>query len=287
MEGPTPVKQPGSLLHLLTTIAGEAGCVLAGFDFPIGLPAAYARKAGIHDFLASLPGFGQGHWAQFYMPAKKSDEISLYRPFYPDKPGGSRRNHLVSGLGIPFHKLFRLCEKGHDNRGPACPLFWTMGGQQVGKAAIAGWEDMITPALADPTLKVKVWPFSGTMGECCQPNHIIIVETYPTEFYGQLGISFTRPVRRSKRRQADRISFANGLLGWASDHRLELTTEITAEIRQGFGNARQGEDRFDALAGLYGMINVIQGNHACGEPLATAISKVEGWIFGQEQSSQG
>jgi hypothetical protein len=52
----------------------------------------------------------------------------------------------------------------------------------------------------------------------------------------------------------------------------------------GSGNRPDGEDRSDAFIGLYGMINVILGNHPAGEPFLPHISKVEGWIFGQEGS---
>lgn len=37
-------------------------------------------------------------------------------------------------------------------RRAACPLFWTLGGNQAGKAAIAGWRDILQPALLDPVL---------------------------------------------------------------------------------------------------------------------------------------
>ncbi|OGO13459.1 MAG: hypothetical protein A2029_00915 [Chloroflexi bacterium RBG_19FT_COMBO_47_9] len=50
----------------------------------------------------------------------------------------------------------------------------------------------------------------------------------------------------------------------------------------GFGDFPDGEDRFDALVGLYGMINVVLGNHPSGEPVPPHIYKIEGWIFGQE-----
>ena len=45
---------------------GRDGPILAGFDFPIGLPATYAKQAGIEDFATALAGFGQGRWRDFY-----------------------------------------------------------------------------------------------------------------------------------------------------------------------------------------------------------------------------
>ena len=42
--------------------AAPAGPILVGFDFPIGLPAAYAKRAGINDFLAALDRFGDAFY---------------------------------------------------------------------------------------------------------------------------------------------------------------------------------------------------------------------------------
>src|SRR4030043_2487223 len=177
------------------------GCILSGFDFPIGVPSSYAFKAGITDFLATLLLFGHNEWNQFYNPAEYASEITIHRPFYPYRPGSSMRAHLDQALGISFDRLYRLCEVGHDNRRPASPLFWTLGGQQVGKAAISGWRDLLTPGLSNHQLNLNIWPFSGSLTALCRPGNIVVVETYPAEFYGHLGLSFSSNARRSKRRQ--------------------------------------------------------------------------------------
>ena len=44
---PKLVDKLSSLIGQLRTEAGETGCTLAGFDFPIGVPAFYAKRAGI------------------------------------------------------------------------------------------------------------------------------------------------------------------------------------------------------------------------------------------------
>jgi hypothetical protein len=277
------VPDPSNLFLFLKSQLCKPGCILAGFDFPIGLPINYASKAGITDFLTALILFGHNEWAQFYTPAELPSQISLYRPFYPNHPGNSNRQYLEKGLNIPFGSLYRLCEVAHENRRAACPLFWTMGGQQVGKAAISGWESLLSPALSNPELKLNIWPFSGVLADICKNDNIVVLETYPAEFYGHLGLSFSLPCRRSKRRQIDRNAFADQLLSWSKDHHLELVDSIVGMIMDGFGDDQNGEDRFDALIGLYGMINIILGNHPIGEPTHPQISKIEGWIFGQEQ----
>ncbi len=123
------------------------------------------------------------------------------------------------------------------------------------------------------------------MPELCQAGNLVVVETYPAEFYGHLGLSFSTPRRRSKRSQVDRASFGNQLTVWAEGHRLELAGPLLDSLRDGFGDRPNGEDQFDALAGLYGMINVVQGDHVFWELLSPVISRIEGWIFGQEGPS--
>jgi hypothetical protein len=277
------VLDPFSLFLDLKSLIIEPGCILSGFDFPIGIPYAYAAKVGISDFLSVLPLFGQREWANFYIPAETPDDIGVYRPFYPARPGFSKRLHLAQGLGIPFEHLYRLCEIAHQNRRSACPLFWTMGAQQVGKAAISGWKDLISPAFEDCNINLKIWPFSGNLQQLCKPGNIVIIETYPAEFYGHLGLSFSSPVRRSKRHQSDRKAFSPQLISWAAEHNLDTPDSIIDLVSQGFEAGSVGEDQFDAFVGLYGMINAILGSHAIGEPLPAQLAKIEGWIFGQQQ----
>ncbi len=281
------IAEPAGLFQWLKSHLHRPGCIIVGFDFPIGLPMAYAKKAGFTHFLEALPLFGQEDWADFYIPADDPDLFGVKRPFYPAKPGSSRRLHIEQRLGLTFSQLYRLCEGAHQNRRAACPLFWTMGSQQVGKAAISGWQALLVPALHDPELCVKIWPFSGKMDKLCHPGTIVVAETYPAEFYSQLGLSFTSPVRRSKRRQADRIALASQLLDWAAFEGIDLVDEIRMQVESGFGMTMDGEDRFDALVGLYGMINVILGNHPIGEPHSSLISNIEGWIFGQDLPAEG
>jgi len=60
-----------------------------------------------------------------------------------------------------------------------------------------------------------------------------------------------------------------------------VAPQLAAALKDGFGASPDGEDRFDAVIGLFGMINVILGNRPAGEPEEEAIRKIEGWILGQ------
>jgi len=75
---PTLVGDPTTLLYRLREIAGRDGIILAGFDFPIGLPLEYARKVGVEDFLDLLPNLGRGRWKDFF--SMKELNLSIW-PF--------------------------------------------------------------------------------------------------------------------------------------------------------------------------------------------------------------
>jgi hypothetical protein len=217
-HAPEPVGNARTLLARLQADAGPDGAILLGFDFPIGLPAAYAQRAGVADFLSLLPRLGHDEWADFYRVAERPAEISLHTPFYPQRPGDTRQQHLLDGLGVKtIDVLRRRCDRATSDRRAACPLFWTLGGQQVGKAAIRGWREVLVPALRATEIDLTIWPFSGTLYELIRPGRIVVAETYPAEFYAHLGVAFapSRPGRRSgKRVQSDRAANAGTLLAW-------------------------------------------------------------------------
>lgn len=274
-----------SLLTNLAAQAGDNGAVLAGFDFPIGLPRAYAARAGISRFLAVLPEFGAGEWKEFYEPAGRPAEIGIRRPFYPRAPGGTCRADLWQGLGLSDPaELWRRCDRKSDTRPAACALFWTLGGNQVGRAAISGWRDLLAPALRSKSLSVKVWPFDGRLAELLPTGQVVVAETYPTEFYRHLGVRFTPvPGRKwGKRVQADRCRNAPALEQAAERLGVTLIRELPAAVRNGFGAAVDSDDAFDAFIGLLGMLNVLRGFRSSVEPDDPAVRNVEGWIFGQE-----
>ena len=139
------------------------------------------------------------------------------------------------------------------------------------------------PALEDEALTVKLWPFEGTLTELLQPNHVVVTETYPGECYDHLGVEFSRRSGKKwgKRVAADRRRNASALLRWAERVGVALTWSLVEEIENGFGEKAAGEDPFDAVVGLFGMLNVVLGHRAPGEPTDALIRSVEGWILGQ------
>jgi hypothetical protein len=281
---PEPVGDARTLLGRLLEAAGR-GSVFVGFDFPIGLPAVYAERAGIDDFLAMLPRFGEDPWAEFYDVATCAGEIALRRPFYPARPGGTSRAHLVAGLGLTsVDELLRVCDRAHAGRHAAAPIFWTLGAQQVGKGAIAGWREVLAPALRAADLDVAIWPFSGRLGDLFRPGRVVAAETYPAECYAHLGVDLRRGAatgRSGKRWAPSRTANAGALRTWARAAGIALSPPLIAAIEEGFGVGASGEDQFDAVVGLLGMLNVILGGRSPGDPEDERVRHIEGWILGQ------
>ncbi len=101
----------GTLLARLGSLAGTSGSVLAGFDFPIGLPETYARLAGIDSFLDALPVFGMDQWADFYKVACDSQDISCSARFIRTSHVEVKRVNLTTALNLEWHELYRQCEQ--------------------------------------------------------------------------------------------------------------------------------------------------------------------------------
>ena len=273
-----PVGETTSLLSRLRDRARGMPFMI-GFDFPIGLPQAYAERAGITSFLDALSEFGGGRWARFYDLAETADEISLLRPFYPYRPGGTSQQHLVAGLGVDdIGQLLRICDRS-TTRPAACSVFWTLGANQVGRAAISGWREVLLPALERVDMRVAVWPFYADLNAAFESVDCVIAETYPAEACLHLGLSLSG---LSKARQTDRQSLVDSLLGWAASRpEVSISSGLEREIRDGFSPDRSGEDRFDATVGLCSMLDVVTGRRRGGAPRSSPALSVEGWILGQ------
>ena len=270
VQPPQPV---GDLQTLFVRLEEQAlgSAILAGFDFPIGLPRAFAKRAGVEDFREAIVEFP----AEFYTPASKPAEISLARPFYPQRPGGAFKSHLLDGLGLTStSQLLRVCDGATSNRVAACELFWTLGAKQVGRAAISGWRDLLAPALKQG--RIALWPFDGKFPELLSSGKIVVAEAYPAETYSHLGLDRGF----GKRTQAGRQRQVNRIFDWCKSHEIELDQTLESDVRNGFGTHPSGDDLFDSLVGVLGLIEVLQRPSAFDVPNEPAIRLIEGWIVG-------
>jgi len=68
--------------------------------------------------------------------------------------------------------LLRACDYSTAARNKACEIFWTLGANQVGKAAIAGWRDLLAPAVRDKA--IAIWPFDGDHPAIFEAGGIVV-----------------------------------------------------------------------------------------------------------------
>jgi hypothetical protein len=278
VAAPTAVHQTSSFFSDLVK-SEPTGPILTGFDFPIGVPRLYAATAEITQFTATLPHLGQGQWADFYRLAEKADEISIMRPFYPFRPGGTKRQHLVEGLGVRSPgDLLRACDHCTPTRSKACSLFWTLGAKQVGRAAIAGWRDVLVPALHQRL--IAIWPFDGELPEILETGRIVVAEIYPAETYSHIGL----PRNFGKASRAGRKNQAAAIRTWCGRNKVALSKEVANQIDDGFGDAGTGEDQFDSVIGALGMIESVNDPSPFAVPRDRAVRNIEGWILGMRAS---
>jgi hypothetical protein len=88
---------------------------------------------------------------------------------------------LLRGHDVQWmDQLLRRCERGGNGQKRACCLFWTLGSNQVGKAAIIGWRDVPAPTLRGGS-RVALSPFDGDLHSLIVPGNVVIAETFPAE----------------------------------------------------------------------------------------------------------
>jgi hypothetical protein len=275
-SAPERVGSPWTLLARLRARASGAP-VAFGIDCPLGLPRHYVARHlnadGFPDFLRTLDPD-----AAFFEVADALEQVSGMRPFYPARgiAGMTRLSHALA-LGLPDARaLCRACDQATPERPAGAPVFWTLGANQSGKAAIAAWRDLIMPALHAPE-PVRLWPFDGAFANLLSPGTIVMAETYPADAMRQLG------VRRagSKRRHADRQAYAPFLR--RALERLAVTADEPLELAlaDGFGVDAMGEDRMDSLFGALCVLGVVTGQRMDQVPEDPWIRSWEGWVLGQ------
>ncbi len=272
---PRPV---GEVRHFLAGLLDEAAGVpvALGADLPLGIPRHYAATRPERGFMEFLRGLSHG--STFFDVAATLEEVGPERPFYPLRGvRGMRQAPHAAALGLagPL-ALRRLCDHATAERPAGAPLFWTLGANQVGKAAVSAWREMLLPALA-ADLPLRVWPFDGPFRALLAPGSVAIAETYPAEALRHLGLRLAG----SKRRQADRRALAAALLAAAGVLQAAPDRAMQATIDTGFGSGAAGEDRFDSLLGLLCVLNVLAGHRTDAAPDDPWIRRWEGWVLGQ------
>jgi hypothetical protein len=272
---PRPVGDVSTILMRLVDEA-EGGAVALGADLPIGLPRAYAATRPEADFPAFLRNVSE--LADFFSVCATLDEVRHTRPFYPIRgiAGMTRLSHALA-LGLAdASALSRDCDRATAERPAGAPLFWTLGANQSGKAAIAAWQHLILPAIAHQA-KLRLWPFEGSFRSLLSPGSVTLAETYPAEALRHLGIK----LRGSKRRHADRCATAGALITAMDQQSATPDDAMRRAVLDGFGADACGEDRFDSVLGVLCVLNVLAGNRPDTAPPDPWIQRWEGWVLGQ------
>jgi hypothetical protein len=275
LAAPEPVGEVATFLARLRA-AAAGGAVALGVDLPVGLPRAYAATLPESDFLDFLSTLATR--PAFFQVCATLAEIGPGRPFYPARgERGMTRAAHAAALGLDgAAALSRACDRATTERPAGAPLFWTLGANQAGKAAIAAWQAMLLPALARSE-QIRIWPFAGRYRALLAPGTVALAETYPAEALRHLGIR----LKGSKRRQADRAAVADQLAGAIAALRVLPDAALGQAIADGFGGDAAGEDRFDCTLGVLCVLNVLAGNRPDTAPADPWIQRWEGWVLGQ------
>lgn len=278
-EAPVPVGDPAALVAALLA---EGVPVAIGLDLPLGVPRGFAEGRAEEGFVPFLRGLATR--PGFFAVAAGLEEVSRERPFYPARgvKGMTRAAHAAAlGLG-DARGLSRLCDRATDERPAGAPVFWTLGANQSGKAAIAAWRDWLAPGLAAGA-PYALWPFEGGLHGLLAPGRAVLAEVYPAEALRHLGLS----LRGSKRARADRAGLADALRAALAARRIVAAGALEAMIADGFGADAAGEDRFDSMIGLAGLIGVLDGARPDFVPEEDAVRRWEGWVLGQTALPRG
>ncbi len=276
-SGPSNVPEPAALVERLVALAAD-GATLAAFDFPIGFPAAFGAATGYDGFAPVLDAIGRGDWPEIFAVAAAPGEVGPRRPFYPARPGGTRLAHLLDGHGVAtVAELVRACERPGSEGGAAGCMFWTMGAQQVGKAALHGWREVIVPARRRGA---ALWPFEGDLATLAGRGGLVLAESYPGDGYGQLGFAI-----RKKGNLALRAALAPHLAARAGERGVALDVGLSAALAAGFPREAGSDDGFDAVVGLLAALAVAAGARAAAPPLDEDMGRWEGWILGKRPAA--
>ncbi|MGG5812272.1 hypothetical protein [Falsiroseomonas sp. CW058] len=266
----------GDTAALLPALLGEGVPVALGLDLPLGVPRDWAAGRAERDFPDFLAGLVRD--PAFFEVSATLETVSAARPFYPARgvKGMTRASHAAAlGLGSA-QALSRACDRATPTRPAGAPVFWTLGANQSGKAAIAAWRDWLAPALAAGA-PVALWPFAGPLHGLLAPGRAALAEVYPAEALRQLDLRLAG----SKRAQAPRRALAGALRDAMARLRVAPSPALSEAVEDGFGADAAGEDRLDCVLGLLCLVQVLDGRRADHVPADPWIRRWEGWVLGQ------
>ena len=124
---------------------------------------------------------------------------------------------------------------------------------------------------------IRLWPFEGRLHALLAPGRAVLAEVYPAEALRQCGLKLAG----SKRAQAARRALAPALRARMDADGVRPAAALSAAVEAGFGADPAGEDRFDSLIGLLGLIAVLERRRPDFVPEDPWVRRWEGWVLGQ------
>jgi hypothetical protein len=262
--------------RLVAELLAEDAPLALGLDLPLGVPRGYAAERPERDFprfLAARAGD-----ARFFAVNATLETVGLDAPFYPARgvKGMTRAAHAAALRLADAQALNRWCDQATARRPAGAPVFWTLGANQSGKAAIAAWRDWLAPDLAAGA-PLALWPFAGPLHGELRRGRAVLAEVYPAEALRQLGLALAG----SKRDAAPRRALAGPLAAAMAGLGVAPTPALRRAMEDGFGADAAGEDRLDCTLGALAMIAVLDGRQPDHIPDDPAVRHWEGWVLGQ------
>lgn len=273
IEAPAPAPDGR---RLAAALLAEGAPLALGLDLPLGVPRGYAAARPERDF----PGFlaARAGDPRFFAVNATLATVCRDAPFYPARgaKGMTRAAHAAAlGLDGP-RALNRWCDGATARRPAGAPVFWTLGANQSGKAAIAAWRDWLAPDLAAGA-PLALWPFAGPLHTLLRAGRAALAEVYPAEALRQLGLRLPGSKRDAAARRAFAAPLAAAMAGLAADPSPALRTALA----EGFGADAPGEDRLDCTLGVLALIAVLDGRQPDHIPADAVLRAWEGWVLGQ------
>jgi hypothetical protein len=278
-EAPRLVGDPAALI---AELLAEGAPLALGLDLPLGLPRGFAAARAEPGFLDFLRGLVET--PDFFTVSARLETVGPGRPFYPARgiKGMTRAAHAAA-LGLADASgLSRLCDRATAIRPAGAPVFWTLGANQSGKAAISAWRDWLAPALA-ARAPLRLWPFEGGLRGLLAPGVGVLAEVYPAEALRHLEIR----LGGSKRAPEVRRAAEPGLRLAMARLTVAPAPALGAAMAAGFGADAPGEDRFDSLLGLLCVIGVLEEQRPDFVPDDPWVRRWEGWVLGQTELPPG
>lgn len=269
-----PVYSTGpQLLKEVFTELGSASTALMGLNMPIGMPAAYAKAAGIPSFRGILADLGKAvGWENFYTP---TDKPELRQPFCPSTLGATfKKTVAIRAFALQEEgDLYRRCERKTAKRYQAKSIFDLTFPSETGRSALMGWPDL----LMELSRSAQLWPFDGKLTELLARPGFTVAEVYPDEAIAQLNLRFAPDGERNKRSLHDRQDVVPLLLEMSESSGISISRELRDAALSGLNS----QCEFEVFSCLIAAVRALRQQTTSEAPESKDCLEIEGWILGQ------